>query len=323
MMTPGDLTHSVQDEEAGERLDRLIAAAFADLSRSRGKTLIEQGAVTVGAATITDPSHRVKQGVTVAVSLPHAVPTHLEPQLIPLDIRFEDADVLVLNKPAGLVVHPAPGHHDGTLVNALLAHCGDSLSGISGIRRPGIVHRIDKDTSGLLVVAKNDRAHAGLAKQFANHSIERSYTAIVWGSPSPAEGVIDGNIGRSPRNRKKMTVLEEMRGKPARTHYMVTQRFGLRASMITCRLETGRTHQIRVHCTHISHPLIGDPLYGRLTAARLDGLDPISTDFVRQFPRQALHASVIGFEHPDSGKNIRIESDLPRDIKRLIKNLKV
>jgi 23S rRNA pseudouridine1911/1915/1917 synthase len=321
-MTPGDLIHFTHDDEAGERLDRLIAAAFADLSRSRGKTLIEQGAVTVDTTTITNPSYRVKQGVTVTVSVPHATPTHLEPQAIPLDIRYEDADVLVLDKPAGLVVHPAPGHYDGTLVNALLAHCGDSLSGISGIRRPGIVHRIDKDTSGLLVVAKNDTAHAGLAKQFANHTIDRTYTAVVWGSPTPAEGIIDGNIGRSPRNRKKMAVQEERRGKAARTHYKVTQRLGLRASLITCRLETGRTHQIRVHCTYIGHPLIGDPLYGRLSAARLDGLDPDSASFIRQFPRQALHASVIGFVHPKNGNSIRVESNLPIDINKLIGNLK-
>ena len=319
-MTPGVLTHTVQDDETGERLDRLIAAAFADLSRSRGKALIEQGAVAVGAATITDPSYRVKQGVTVSVSVPDAADTHLEAQAIPLDIRYEDADLLVLDKPAGLVVHPAPGHHDGTLVNALLAHCGDSLSGVGGVRRPGIVHRIDKDTSGLLVVAKNDAAHAGLAAQFANHTIDRVYRAVVWGSPSPASGVIEGNIGRSPRNRKKMAVVEETRGKPARTHYEVEQRFGLRAALIACRLETGRTHQIRVHCTHVGHPLVGDPLYGRISAARLYGLGRGSAEFVRRFPRQALHASVIGFDHPKSGERIRIESKIPNDIIELTEN---
>ncbi len=320
-MTLDDLTYTVLDNEAGERLDRLIAGAFADLSRSRGKMLIEQGAVNVGGATITDPSYRVKPGVEVVVTVPDAAPAHVEAQEIPLDIRYEDEDLLVLDKPAGLVVHPAPGHRDGTLVNALLAHCGESLSGIGGVRRPGIVHRIDKDTSGLLVVAKNDMAHASLADQFARHSIDRVYSAVVWGSPTPGEGTIDGNIGRSHRNRKKMAVLAEPRGKPARTHYAVEKRMGLRAALVQCRLETGRTHQIRVHCAHIGHPLVGDPLYGRVSAARLDGLGPDSADFVKRFPRQALHASVIGFDHPASGKAVRIESDLPNDIKMLIGKL--
>ena len=320
-MTLAVLSHTIQDDQAGERLDRLIAKAFADLSRSRGKTLIEQGAVAVGTTTITDPSHRVKQGAVVRVSLPEAESPHIEAQAIPLDIRYEDADLLVLNKPAGLVVHPAPGHRDRTLVNALLAHCGNSLSGIGGVRRPGIVHRIDKDTSGLLVVAKNDAAHAGLAKQFAHHTIDRMYRAVVWGSPTPTTGTIDGNIGRSPRNRKKMAVIGEPRGKSARTHYNVERRFSLRAALITCRLETGRTHQIRVHCSHLGHPMIGDPLYGRLRVARLAGLEPNSAEFVRQFPRQALHACVIGFKHPRNGEKIRIESDLPIDIKLLIKAL--
>ena len=320
-MTLAVLSHTIKDDQEGERLDRLIAEAFADLSRSRGKTLIKQGAVAVGAITITDPSHRVKQGAVVRVSLPDAESSHIEAQAIPLDIRYEDADVLVLDKPAGLVVHPAPGHRDRTLVNALLAHCGNSLSGIGGVRRPGIVHRIDKDTSGLLVVAKNDEAHAGLAKQFAHHAIERMYRAVVWGSPTPATGTIDGNIGRSPRNRKKMAVVGESRGKPARTQYNVEQRFSLRAALIACRLETGRTHQIRVHCSHSGHPIIGDPLYGRLRVARLDGLEPNSAEFVRQFPRQALHACVIGFEHPRNGESVLIESDLPIDIQLLIKSL--
>ena len=317
-MTPDILTHTVQDDKAGDRLDRLIASAFDDLSRSRGKTLIEQGAVQVGAATITDPSYRVKQGMEVTVSVPDAAPTHIEAQDIPLDIRYEDDDVLVLDKPAGLVVHPAPGHRDGTLVNALLAHCGSSLSGIGGVRRPGIVHRIDKDTSGLLVVAKNDKAHAGLAEQFAAHSIERLYRAVLWGSPTPAEGTIEGNIGRSPRNRKKMAVVTAPRGKSARTGYAVEKRLGLRATLVACRLATGRTHQIRVHCTHIGHPLVGDPLYGRVSAARVDSLDPAAATFVKRFPRQALHASVIGFDHPINGEKVRIEIDLPNDIKELI-----
>ncbi len=317
-MTKEVLSHIVLEGEEGDRLDRLLARTFPTLSRTRAKALIEDGAVTAGAETIKDPSYRVKQGQPIAVAVPEARTPHVQPQNIPLDIRFEDDDVLVLDKPAGLVVHPAPGHHDGTLVNALLAHCGDSLSGIGGVRRPGIVHRIDKDTSGLLVVAKNDAAHAALAVQFEKHTVERAYTAVVWGTPTSADGVIEGNIGRNPRNRKKMAVLPAPRGKPALTHYKIMRRFGLHAAVIECRLATGRTHQIRVHCTHIGHPLIGDPLYGRARAARLEKLTEEAVTHVKAFARQALHASVIGFDHPSSGDQIRIESDLPNDIKQLI-----
>lgn len=322
-MTLDVLTHTVRDDEAGERLDRLIAAAFSDLTRSRGKSLIEQGAVKVGAATITDPSFRVKPGTQIDLSLPDATEAAIEAEQIPLDIRYEDDDLLVLDKPAGLVVHPAPGHRNGTLVNALLAHCGESLSGIGGVKRPGIVHRIDKDTSGLLVVAKTDAAHAGLAAQFEAHTIERAYRAVVWGAPSPARGTIEGNIGRSPRNRKKMAVVAPPRGKPALTRYTVERRLGLRAAVIACRLETGRTHQIRVHCTHIGHPLIGDPLYGRLSAARLDGMPEKAGAIIRNFSRQALHACVIGFDHPTQKKRVTLESDLPNDISELIDVLRV
>jgi 23S rRNA pseudouridine1911/1915/1917 synthase len=315
------LKHTVSEDEAGDRLDRLLAQSFTSLSRTRAKALIEEGAVDAGGATVTDPSHRVKPGLPLTVTVPEAQSTHVEAQEIPLDIRFEDDDVLVVDKPAGLVVHPAPGHHDGTLVNALLAHCGDSLSGIGGVRRPGIVHRIDKDTSGLLVVAKNDAAHAALAEQFAHHTIDRTYTAVVWGSPTPPSGTMEGNIGRNPRNRKKMAVVAAPRGKPALTHYKVLRQLALRAALIECRLETGRTHQIRVHCTHIGHPLIGDPLYGRRSAARLGDLTEAAAKMVGSFARQALHASVIGFDHPSGNGRIRIESDLPNDINLLIKNL--
>lgn len=315
------LTYTVSEDDAGNRLDRLIAQAFSTLSRTRAKTLIEDGAVRVGAETIMDPSYRVKPDDGIAVAVPAARPASVEAQEIPLDIRYEDDDVLVLDKPAGLVVHPAPGHHEGTLVNALLAHCGKSLSGIGGVRRPGIVHRIDKDTSGLMVVAKNDAAHTCLAEQFARHTIDRAYAAVVWGVPSPAEGDIEGNIGRNPRNRKKMAVVPAPRGKSARTHYTVRRQLGLRGTLLECRLATGRTHQIRVHCTHIGHPLVGDPLYGRLSAARLDGLSPKSAEFVRRFPRQALHASVIGFAHPSHEKRVSIESELPKDIRDLITKL--
>ncbi len=315
------LTHTVSEDEAGDRLDRLIALAFPTLSRTRAKTLIEDGAVNAGGETITDPSYRVKPGIPIQATIPEPRSTHIKPERIPLDIRFEDDDVVVLDKPAGLVVHPAPGHHDGTLVNALLAHCGNSLSGIGGVRRPGIVHRIDKDTSGLLVVAKNDAAHTALAAQFEKHTVDRVYSAVVWGVPSSSNGIFEGNIGRNPRNRKKMAVVPDPRGKSALTRYRVVRQFGLHAAFIECELATGRTHQIRVHCTHFGHPLIGDPIYGRASTARRDRLTPEAAKFVKNFGRQALHASVIGFEHPASGERIRIESDLPNDINLLIENL--
>lgn len=315
------LTHTVAEDEAGDRLDRLIASAFPALSRTRAKTLIEDGAVLAGGETITDPSHRVKQEVEVIVTVPKPRLAHVKPEKIPLDIRFEDDDVLVLVKPAGLVVHPAPGHHSGTLVNALLAHCGDSLSGIGGVRRPGIVHRIDKDTSGLLIIAKNDAAHTALAAQFEKHTIDRVYSAVVWGVPGSLNGVFEGNIGRNPRDRKKMAVVPISRGKPALTRYCVVRQFGLHAAQIECELETGRTHQIRVHCTHFGHPLIGDPVYGRVSSARRERLTEDAANYVKNFRRQALHASVIGFEHPTSRERIRIECDLPNDIKSLIEIL--
>lgn len=312
------LTHTVGPDDAGDRLDRLIARAFPDLSRSRGKALIEEGAVIVGGATVTDPSYRVKPDHRIAVTVPEPKPARVVPQKIPLDIRYEDDDLLVVDKPAGLVVHPAPGHAEGTLVNALLAHCGDSLSGIGGIRRPGIVHRIDKDTSGLLVVAKNDTAHIALAKQFERHTIERVYTAVVWGGSLDTDGTIEGNIGRSSRNRKKMAVVSAPHGKPALTRFKAVRRLGLRAAVVECRLATGRTHQIRVHCAHIGHAIVGDPLYGRSSTSRLAGLSAAQAEYVRRFSRQALHATVIGFEHPTGGKMLRFTSSLPNDINGLI-----
>ncbi len=315
------LTHTVHENDSGDRLDRRLASAFAALSRTRLKALIESDAVCAGARTITDPSYRVKPGEILTVRVPDAAPAKPAAQAMALDIRYEDDDLLVVDKPAGLVVHPAPGNPDRTLVNALLAHCGDSLSGIGGVRRPGIVHRIDKDTSGLLVVAKNDAAHAGLAAQFARHSIERAYLCVVWGRPNPPRGQIEGDIGRNPRNRKKMAVVP--RGKAARTHYAIQQALGPGASVLECRLETGRTHQIRVHCAHIGHPVIGDPLYGRRNPGRRATMPPDALAMIRSFNRQALHAYVIGFDHPLRGDKIRLTSELPRDIKDLIKILTI
>jgi 23S rRNA pseudouridine1911/1915/1917 synthase len=241
-------------------------------------------------------------------------------QAIALDVIYEDADLIVVDKPAGMVVHPAPGNPDRTLVNALIAHCGDSLSGIGGVQRPGIVHRLDKDTSGLIVAAKNDFTHVGLGTQFATRDLTRRYGAVVWGVPSPVTGTIEGNIGRSPRNRKKMAVVARG-GRPAITRYRILRTFGGGASLIECRLETGRTHQIRVHLAARGHPLIGDPLYGRGRRQRTLGLAESSGQAVAGFRRQALHARSLVFRHPRSGDRLRFDIDLPADIKALIDSL--
>jgi 23S rRNA pseudouridine1911/1915/1917 synthase len=309
--------HRVADTEAGERVDRCLAAAFPELSRSRIKGLIEQGNLrmtgTAGGAaeTLDDPSYRVKPGqlLELVVPLPEdAVPSA---QAIALRIVYEDRDLIVIDKPAGMVVHPAPGNPDNTLVNALIAHCGDSLSGIGGVKRPGIVHRIDKDTSGLVVAAKNDAAHKALSEAFAAHVIEREYRCFVWGLPSPKSGTVEGNIGRHGIDRKRMTVVKSG-GRHAVTHYHVTKVFGLAAAELRCRLETGRTHQIRVHLAAIGHPLIGDPVYGRVTPARRKALPAAAA-----FPRQALHAAVLGFAHPRTRKPLRWEAPLPPDLMEL------
>jgi 23S rRNA pseudouridine1911/1915/1917 synthase len=322
---PDAVRCTVQDGNAGERLDRFLAAALADapaaLSRSRVKALLQDGMVRLGGATITDPSYRVKPDETYTVTLPPPEDATVKPQEIALTVVYEDSDLLVIDKPAGLVVHPGPGQPDSTLVNALLAHCGDSLSGVGGVRRPGIVHRLDKDTSGLIVVAKNDTAHRALAAQFAGRTIDRAYLAVVWGVPMPPAGRIEGNIGRHPRDRKKMAVVGSGRGKPAATNYRTLERFGDGAALVECRLETGRTHQIRVHMAHIGHPLIGDPVYGRRTPARAGALPPGTEAAVRAFSRQALHARLIGFDHPKTGERLQFESAPPHDMEALIRAL--
>ncbi len=306
----------VPDAAAGERLDRALAGLMPDLSRSRLKALIEGGQVTLDDDTVLDPSIRVKPGQSFAICVPDPVAAEPEAQAIALTVVYEDAEVIVIDKPAGMVVHPAPGSPDGTLVNALLAHCGESLAGIGGVARPGIVHRIDKDTSGLLVVAKTEPAHTGLAAQFADHSVERSYLAFVWGAPVPPSGEITGAIGRSPSDRKKMAIVTRG-GKPALTRYRTLARYGGdTAALVECRLETGRTHQIRVHMTAIGHPLIGDPVYG--TPRRRKG---VAADAIRAFTegweRQALHAATLGFRHPVTGQILRFDSPLPEDLQRL------
>jgi 23S rRNA pseudouridine1911/1915/1917 synthase len=303
--------------EAGERLDRLLAAHLGEHSRTRLKRLIEAGRVSLDGATIKDPSMRVKPGQRFAVSVPPPVADRPLPQAIALDIRFEDAHVIVVDKPAGLVVHPAPGNPHGTLVNALLAHCGASLAGIGGVRRPGIVHRLDKDTSGLMVVAKSELAHARLSADFAARRIERAYEALVWGVPARAAGEIAAPIGRSPQNRKKMAVVQRG-GKDAVTRYRLLRAFDGFAAFLECRLGTGRTHQIRVHLAARGHPLVGDRTYG----GRGKGLAAAAPEAARAalaaFPRQALHAYLLGFTHPATGAALRFESALPHDMAALI-----
>jgi 23S rRNA pseudouridine1911/1915/1917 synthase len=317
----------VPSDQAGRRLDRVLASLLPDLSRSRLENLIDQGAVTRGGTTIKDANHRVKGGETYDIAVPDVVPARPRGQDIPLTVVYEDKDLIVIDKPAGLVVHPAAGNPDGTLVNALIAHCGESLMGIGGELRPGIVHRLDKDTSGLLVAAKTERAMASLAKQFANHTIERAYHAVVWGSPRLGDGVIEGQIGRNPFDRKRMAVLRGG-GKLARTRYRVLERFGPEArpfaSLIECRLETGRTHQIRVHLTHLGHPLIGDPSYGRARQAPRPKTPAETLAFAAaaDFSRQALHAYVLGFQHPTLHKTMRFESPWPSDFAVLVEALR-
>ncbi|MCZ6483845.1 MAG: RluA family pseudouridine synthase [Alphaproteobacteria bacterium] len=317
-----EITHTVTagEAEAGGRLDRVLAGLVSNLSRTRIKALIVEGRVSADGETIMDPSYRVKPGQTFAIIVPESRPAAPEPQPIDLDIVFEDKDVLVIDKPAGLVVHPAPGNPDRTLVNALIAHCGETLSGIGGVRRPGIVHRLDKDTSGLMVVAKNDAAHASLAAQFAGRSITRAYRAVVWGVPSPRRGEIAGNIARSPRNRKKMAVVRRG-GKTALTRYRVLKPLGSAASLIECRLATGRTHQIRVHLAWKGHPIVGDPTYSRNRGARARSLGPGAARAVAALGRQALHAHLIGFTHPATAERLEFESALPPDINELQKEL--
>ncbi len=296
----------------GARLDKALAEA-SGLSRERVKALLGEGRITLDGQPAPGASAKAVAGAHFAIAVPPAAEAQAAPQAIPLTVVYEDDDLIVIDKPAGLVVHPAAGNPDGTLVNALLHHCGESLSGIGGVARPGIVHRIDKDTSGLLVVAKNDAAHEGLARQFADHSIERAYLAVVNGHPVPPAGTIDARIGRSDANRKKMAVLpaETQRGKHAITHYK-TLKLMNNCALVECRLETGRTHQVRVHLASIGHALLGDPTYGRPHAKLRPVLSALG------FRRQALHAAVLGFVHPISGESIRFESELPLDMRELI-----
>jgi 23S rRNA pseudouridine1911/1915/1917 synthase len=306
----------LEPAHAGWRLDRALAAAVPTLSRERLKLLIRSGAVEAHGSPVRDPAAKVKGDEELKVAVPEPAPAHNEPQDIPLSIVFEDEHLLVVDKPAGLVVHPAAGNFDGTLVNALLHHCGGSLSGIGGVVRPGIVHRIDKDTSGLLVVAKTDVAHEGLARQFAAHSIDRCYLAIVSDVPKASHGVVDAPLARSAANRKKIAIVEGGRGKRAVTHW---KRLNVLrdAALVECRLETGRTHQVRVHMASIGHPLVGDPVYGHSGKTHDKLLKELS------FYRQALHAAKLGFTHPVTKSRLSFSSPMPADMQELFNALGV
>ena len=332
-MTATRKSIGISPDEAGGRLDRLLAVHVGELSRTRLKALIEAGAVAVDGRTIRDPGHRVNSGASILIDIPPPAPAKPAAEPIPLNVVYEDSDIIVIDKPKGLVVHPAAGHSSGTLVNALIAHCGESLSGIGGERRPGIVHRLDKDTTGLMVVAKNDRAHQALAAQFASHGrdggpFERSYLAFVWGAPDRPRGVIDKPIDRHQVARDRMAVREG--GREAVTHWQVLERYadpaGSRraskptesaASLLLCRLETGRTHQIRVHLASIGHPLLGDETYGAGFRTKSTLLPEAAQGALAALGRQGLHSHILAITHPTSGKILRFRSELPADLARL------
>jgi 23S rRNA pseudouridine1911/1915/1917 synthase len=318
----------VAAEQAGERLDRMLAARIADLSRSRLKALILSGDVAIGGRTIRDPSHRVNVEDTVVVEVPPAEPADPQAEAIALNVVFEDDQIIVIDKPRGLVVHPAAGNWTGTLVNALIAHCGDSLSGIGGVRRPGIVHRLDKDTTGLMVIAKTDTAHRSLAAQFEDHGrsgpLRRGYKAFVWGALDRPKGTIDKPIDRHPHARDKMSVREG--GREAITHWELLERYAGAdgtpvASLLACRLETGRTHQIRVHLAHIGHPLLGDDVYGPGFKTKAARLSPDAAHAVQALGRQALHAYLLAITHPTTRESLEFHSELPADLARLRQSL--
>jgi 23S rRNA pseudouridine1911/1915/1917 synthase len=311
------LTVALAEDAAGLRLDRALAEALPQLSRERVKALIKDGRVAdANGAPLRDPSAKAAAPAIITLRLPPPTPARTVAQDLDLVIAFEDEHLIVVDKPAGMVVHPAAGNFDGTLVNALLHHCAGQLSGIGGVARPGIVHRIDKDTSGLIVAAKHDAAHEGLAKQFAAHSIDRRYLAIATGRPMPASGTVDAALGRSSSNRKKMAVVAEGRGKHAVTHYRTVEPL-TGATLIECRLETGRTHQVRVHMAHIGHPLVGDPVYGRARKPLSEVLK------ARGFARQALHAAHLGFIHPVTASRVALDSEMPADMRGLIDELRI
>ncbi len=310
-------TSPVDDGQTGMRLDLFLREKVPSMSRVRLQKLIVGGCVSLDDDIVTDKDFKVRAGDSFTVFVPPAEAAEPVAENIPLDVVFEDEDLIVVNKPAGMTVHPAPGVYCGTLVNALLYHCRDCLSGVGGVKRPGIVHRIDKDTSGLLVVAKNDLAHQGLAAQFFEHSIERTYYAVVYGCPQQTEGTIVGNIARSRYDRKKMALVATG-GKHAVTHYRCLQTANGAVSLLQCRLETGRTHQIRVHMASIGCNLVGDKLYEKAGKSRIVGLPAATKSFVNAFPRQALHAASLGFVHPVSRQFLQFSVDFPADMHLLL-----
>ena len=303
-------------EDTGQRLDKFLSERIGTVSRSRVKGLILEGFLRRDGIVTTDPSEIVRPAASYTLSQPDAAPATPSGQEIAFPILYEDKFLLVLDKPTGLVVHPAPGNPDGTLVNALIAHCGDSLTGIGGERRPGIVHRLDKDTSGVMVVAKTEPVHVALSAAFAARDIDRQYKAICWGLPNPGSGAIEGNIGRDPRDRKRMTVVTR-NGKAALTNYRLLRGFGLAAALLACKLSTGRTHQIRVHLAHIGHPLVGDPVYLKRKPAAALFLGEPARGIALDFPRQALHAEILGFTHPVTSKLLYFETPPPKDFQQL------
>ncbi len=345
-LTAGAFEVVIEDGAASERLDAALAKRVPALSRSRLKVLITEGQVHSAGATLKDPSRRVNAGDRITIEVPETTSAIPLGEDIPLEIVHEDDDLIVIEKPAGLVVHPGAGNWTGTLVNALISHCGASLSGIGGVARPGIVHRLDKDTTGLMVVAKTDRAHVHLSRQFADHGrtgvLERAYLALVWGLPRQRTGTLESLIGRSPKNREQMAVVKSG-GREAITHYEVLESFTLRdtdtnrrkvpgsappevlASLVECRLETGRTHQIRVHMAAMGHPLLGDTTYGSGFRTKIDKLEreaPEVADALKALKRQALHAYLLAFEHPASKKLMRFEGEIPDDLARLVEALR-
>jgi 23S rRNA pseudouridine1911/1915/1917 synthase len=307
--------------DGGIRLDRALVTLFPDLSRARLQDLVRDGRVRRDGTEVRDPAAKVAAGAQIVLEVPP--PTDAEPtaEAVELAIAYEDDDLVVIDKPAGLVVHPAPGHETGTLVNALIAHCGTSLSGIGGVRRPGIVHRLDKDTSGLIVVAKNDAAHQGLTAQFADHGrtgpLERAYAALVWGIPQPRTGTIQASLARSRHNREKIAVVSDESGRHAVTHYAVAETYP-EVALVRCRLETGRTHQIRVHLAHRGHPLLGDPVYGGAFRTKAARLPPPARAALVALDGQALHAELLGFRHPRTGETLRFESPIPPEMSALM-----
>ena len=318
--TAGPIRITPTPEQAGQRIDRLLAEAGGTVSRSRVKVLIDEGALLRDGIRVTAPAEPARAGALYVLTIPEPVSATPRAQAIPFALLYEDRDLIVLDKPAGLVVHPAPGNLDGTLVNALLAHCGPGFTGIGAEKRPGIVHRLDKDTSGVMVVAKTQLASDQLTAAFAARDLERAYLALCWGLPSPLEGEIEGAIGRDKRDRKRMAVVSHG-GKAALTRYKVIQAWGTSAALLRCHLATGRTHQIRVHLSFNGHPIAGDPVYLRRIPATAKSLPEAARRAMLDFPRQALHATLLGFAHPRTGAALRFETPMPPDMATLISAL--